>query len=211
MKKLGLTLTWVENVLAAGTLGLAALISIINIIIRQVGASWFWTEEAVIYLIIFSTFFGAVITLRHNEHVSVDILGAFFKDRGQKWLALLGGLITLIYLGIMSVLGWLLLAEPFSHTTVTPVLKLPLWVVESAVPIGMTLMFLRAVEMLWRTWKHGPPTADADDMLLAEAEATGLTLEQVKASYAAIAEDESPRDDDDPHDRGGHDPEEGTR
>lgn len=213
MKKLDRTLTWVENVLAAGALGLAALISIINIVIRQFGASWFWTEESVIYLIIFSTFFGAVITLRHNEHVSVDILGAFFKDRGQKWLALVGGVVTLLYLGIMSVLGWMLLAEPFSRATVTPVLKLPLWVVESAVPIGMTLMFLRAVEMLWRTWKHGSSAADADDMLLAEAEATGLTLEQVRASYAAIAgdEDESPHDDQHPHDRDTRDPEGGTR
>ena len=152
---------------------------------RQFGESWFWTEEAVIYLIIYSTFVGAVITLRHNEHVSVDILGVFFKDKGKKWLALVAGLVTIVYLVIMSYLGWQLLAEPFSRTTVTPVLKLPLWVVELAVPIGMTLMLLRAIEMLWRTWKHGVPTSD--DLLAAEAEATGLTLDEIRASSAAIS------------------------
>nr|WP_281497161.1 TRAP transporter small permease [Ornithinimicrobium sp. F0845] len=161
------------------------MISIVNVFLRQLGESWFWTEEAVIYLIIYSTFIGAVITLRHNEHVSVDILGVFFKDRGKKWLALVAGVVTIIYLLIMGYLGWQLLFEPFSRTTVTPVLKLPLWVVELAVPIGMTLMLLRALEMLWRTWRHGIPTSE--DLLAAEAEATGLTLEEIRASNAEIS------------------------
>lgn len=186
MKRLDRALTSVENVLAAGALGLAALISIVNIIIRQFGQAWFWTEESVIYLIIFSTFIGAVITLRHNEHVSVDILGVFFAERGKKWLALVAGVVTLVYLGIMSYLGWLLLLEPFSRTTVTPVLKLPLWVVEAAVPIGMTLMFLRAIEMLYRTARYGTAGESPEEVLAAEAEATGLTLEEIKASHDAI-------------------------
>lgn len=196
MKRFDRVLSSIENVLAAGALGLAAVISIINIVIRQFGQAWFWTEEAVIYLIIFSTFLGAVITLRHHEHVSVDILGVFFKERGKKWLALVAGLVTLVYLAIMAYLGWMLLLEPFSSTTVTPVLKLPLWVVEAAVPIGMTLMFLRAVEMLWRTWRYGTEGDDPEDVLAAEAEATGLTLEEIRASHAAISsgEGESFRD-----------------
>src|SRR5699024_3273198 len=123
MKQLDRALTGIENVIAAGTLGLAALLSIMNVILRQLGNSWFWTEEAVIYLIIYSTFFGAVITLRHNEHVSVDILGVFFKERGKKWLALVAGVVTIIYLLVMGYLGWQLLFEPFSSSTVTPVLK----------------------------------------------------------------------------------------
>ncbi|WP_114906257.1 TRAP transporter small permease [Ornithinimicrobium murale] len=185
MKQLDRALTNIENVVAAGALGLAALISIVNVILRQFDASWFWTEEAVIYLIIYSTFIGAVITLRHNEHVSVDILGVFFKERGKKWLALVAGVVTIIYLLIMGYLGWMLLFEPFSSTTVTPVLKLPLWVVELAVPLGMTLMLLRALEMLWRTWRDGVPTSE--DLLAAEAEATGLTLEEIRASNAEIS------------------------
>lgn len=186
MKHLDRALTSVENVLAAGALGMAALISIVNIIIRQFGQAWFWTEEAVIYLIIFSTFIGAVITLRHNEHVSVDILGVFFKERGKRWLSLIGGLVTLTYLGIMAVLGWMLLMEPFSRTTVTPVLKIELWVVELAVPLGMTLMFLRAIEMLWRIWKYGTLVSDPDEVLKNEAEATGLSVEELRASHDAI-------------------------
>lgn len=193
MKQLDRALTSIENVVAAGTLGLAALISIVNVVIRQFGQAWFWTEEAVIYLIIYSTFIGAVITLRHNEHVSVDILGVFFKDKGKKWLALGAGLVTVLYLVIMGYLGWVLLTEPFSSSTVTPVLKLPLWVVELAVPLGMTLMLARALEMLWRTWRYGLPTDE--DLLAAEAEATGLTIEEIEASRRQItSSDPTPPD-----------------
>lgn len=190
MKQLDRVLTGMENVIAAGTLAAAALISILNVALRQFDNSWFWTEEAVIYLIIYSTFFGAIITLRHNEHVSVDILGVFFKDRGKKWLALVAGLVTIIYLVIMTVLGWNLIAEPFSFTTVTPVLKLPLWTVELAVPLGMTLMLIRALEIVWRTFRYGHVGGSPDDMLAAEAEATGLTLEEIRASHAVIASGE---------------------
>lgn len=200
MKQLDRALSSIENVVAAGALGLAALISIVNVVLRQFGMSWFWTEEAVIYLIIYSTFIGAVITLRHNEHVSVDILGVFFKDRGKKWLALVAGVVTIIYLVVMGYLGWQLLAEPFSSTTVTPVLKLPLWVVELAVPLGMTLMLLRALEMLYRVWKDGVPTSE--DLLAAEAEATGLTLEEIRATQGEISsgkDDIVPGDPDDDH------------
>ncbi len=187
MERFNRVLTGVENVLAAGALGLAALIAIVNITIRQFGAAFFWSEEAIIYLVIYSTFLGAVVTLRHDEHVSVNILSLFLGKGGKKALALLAGLTSLVYLAIMGWLGWLLVNEPFSRTTITPAMKLPLWAVELAVPLGMTLMFLRAIEMLWRTWRHGPASEDVDEILASEAEATGLSLEEIAASRAAIA------------------------
>lgn len=187
MKTLDRVLSTTENVLAAGALGLAAAISIINVVLRQFGQAWFWTEEAVIYLIIYSTFLGAVITLRHREHVSVDILAVLARGRGKQVVAIIAALITVIYLLVMSWLGWTLLLEPFSSSTVTPVLKLPLWVPEAAVPIGMTLMLLRGLEMLWRAVKGEVGGDEIDETLEAEAAASGLSIEQLKASQQEIA------------------------
>ena len=64
----------------------------------------FWSEEAIIYLVIFSTFLGAVITLRHNEHVNVDIFAAFLKERGKRVMALIATVVTLVYLGVHRLL-----------------------------------------------------------------------------------------------------------
>ncbi len=191
-------LTRIENVLAAGTLGLATIIAIVAVVLRYAfGIFLFWSEEAIIYLIIYSTFLGAVITLRHNEHVNVDIFAVFLKERGKRMVALLGGAMTLVYLGAIGFFAWMLLFEPFSTATVTPSLKLPLWVVEAAVPIGLTLMFLRALEILVRTARGMDAFPEAQRSLLeVEADAAGLDARDVDQARKDLTDPPDPRTDD---------------
>lgn len=152
MSRVDQVLTWIENSLAALALGGASALAILQVIMRSVfGYTIFWTEEATVYLIILSTFIGAVITLRHNEHVNFDVLTFVFKERGKQVLAVIGALITVIYCAIIGFYGWLLVTEPAAQQTITPALKLPLWVVELSLPVGITLMFVRALEILYRS------------------------------------------------------------
>jgi C4-dicarboxylate transporter, DctQ subunit len=175
-------LTRIENILAASALGLATVIAIVAVLLRYVfGIFLFWSEEAIIYLIIYSTFLGAVITLRHNEHVNVDIFGAFLKAGGKRAFAVIGAAITVVYLVCIGTFAWLLLFEPFSTSTITPSLKLPLWVVEAAVPIGLTLMLLRALEILVRNARGVDAFEEGHRSILeVEAEATGLDVRDVE-------------------------------
>ncbi|GAA5134055.1 TRAP transporter small permease [Pseudonocardia adelaidensis] len=195
MHRFDRVLTRIENVLAASALGLATVIAIVAVLLRYLfGTFLFWSEEAIIYLIIYSTFLGAVITLRHNEHVNVDIFGAFLKARGKRVLAVIAAAITVVYLGCIGFFAWLLLFEPFSTSTITPSLKLPLWVVELAVPIGLTLMLLRALEILVRNARGVEAFAEGHRSILeVEAEATGLDVRDVERTRE--------RDDDEGNDR----------
>jgi C4-dicarboxylate transporter, DctQ subunit len=173
-------LTGVENVLAAGTLAAAVIIAALQIGLRAIGGTFlFWSEEAIIYLIIYSTFLGAVITLRESEHVNVDVIAAFLGRRGKQAMAILASLVTIAYLAVVGLFAWFLIFEPFSFSTITPALKLPLWVVELAVPIGFTLMLLRAFEILWRTVKYGVPEDAVEEALEAEAAAIGMKVEDL--------------------------------
>ena len=177
MKAINRALTTLENVLAAGTLAAATLIAIAAVILRSgFGVFLFWSEEAIIYLIIFSTFFGAVITLRHQEHVNVDVIAAFLGPRGKRVMALIAITLTLVYLGAVGYYAWLLLFEPFSSSTTTPAMDIPLWVVESAVAIGFTLMFVRGLELAVRIWRHG---VEEENVLETEAEAIGLDVDSL--------------------------------
>ena len=177
MPGLNRALTTLENVLAAGTLGAAAAIAIVAVLLRQVfGIFLFWSEETIIYLIIYSTFLGAVITLRHQEHVNVDVIAAFLGKRGKQVMAVIAILVTMIYLGVIGYFAWMLIFEPFSSSTTTPALGVPLWVVELSVPIGFTLMFVRAIELLVRTIRLG---AIEEDVLETEAEAIGLDIQNL--------------------------------
>lgn len=170
MSRLDSILTKVENVLAAGSLGAAALLAIVAVILRTFfNQIIFWSEEAIIYLVIFSTFLGAVITLRHNDHVNVDVVATFLQERGKRVMAFIGMLVTLVYLGGVGFYAWLLLLEPRSSLTTTPALDLPLWVVTLPLPIGFTLMFLRTLESLVRLMRGRDPFPHAAATLL-EAE-----------------------------------------
>lgn len=185
MSLLDSVLTKVENVLAAGSLAAAALLAILAIVLRTFfNEVIFWSEEAIIYLVICSTFVGAVVTLRHNQHVNVDIIAVFLKRRGQKVMAVIGTLVLLVYLGAVGWFGWLLLFEPQTRHTVTPAMHLPLWVVEMSLPIGFTLLFVRALEILVRTIRGVDPYPDAAGSIIEEE--GGLPL---SARDLGVAED----------------------
>ena len=186
MKTIDKYLSRLENFLAGGCLIAATALAVFAVLLRNItGDVIFWSEEAVIYLIIFSTFFGAVVTLRHNDHVAVDIMPALLKGKAKKFFVVLGGLATLVYAGFIAYLSWALITEPFSRTTITPALKLPLWVVELSLAVGMTLFFIRAAEMTVRALRT--PAAELDkDVLAEEAAAVGIDVEDI-----AIVDDDS--------------------
>ncbi|WP_252199806.1 TRAP transporter small permease [Brevibacterium sp. RIT 803] len=172
-------LSRVENFLAGGSLIGATALAVFAVLLRNItGDVLFWSEEAIIYLIICSTFFGAVVTLRHNEHVAVDIMPTLLKGKKKKFFVVLGGLMTLVYAGFIAYLSWALISEPFSRTTITPALKLPLWVVELSLAVGMTLFFIRAAEMLIRAVKA--PAEELDkDVFAEEAAAVGIDVNDI--------------------------------
>lgn len=151
MSRLDRVLTWIENTVAAASLGLAALLAILGVVLRYTfGYVIFWGEEAVIYLIILSTFVGAAVTLRHNEHVNIDILPLLLGDRGKRAVAVLGALVTVVYCAVIGGYAWIMITEPAALSSITPALRLPLWIVQLSVPIGLTLMLVRALEILYR-------------------------------------------------------------
>ena len=179
MKTFDKYLSRVENFLAGASLIGATALAVFAVLLRNItGDVLFWSEEAIIYLIICSTFFGAVVTLRHNEHVAVDIMPTLLKGKKKKFFVVLGGLATLVYAGFIAYLSWALISEPFSRTTITPALKLPLWVVELSLAVGMTLFFIRAAEMLIRAIKA--PAEELDkDVFAEEAAAVGIDVNDI--------------------------------
>jgi TRAP-type C4-dicarboxylate transport system permease small subunit len=111
--------------------------------------------------------------------VSVDLLLVVLKGRPRQAVALLGAVLTAIYFLVVGIYAWLLLSEPFSTSTSTPSLNLPLWVVEAAVPIGFTLMFVRALEIVWRTARGRTAFKEGGSSVLeSEAAAAGIDLNE---------------------------------
>lgn len=187
-------LTTVENLAAGLSLVGAVTTALAAVVLRELFDVYlFWSEEVIIYLVISSTFFGAVLTLRNNEHVNVDIVSVFLGSRGKRVMAIIAALVTMLYLLGVGFLAWMLLFEPFSRSTLTPALKLPLWLVELPVALALTLMFLHSIETLWAAWRHGAPEASTVDVALAEAEAAGLSADDIAATRRSGVDGRAPR------------------
>ena len=164
MSRIDRVLTLIENGLAGLTLGAAAILAVVAVLARYLfNYIIFWSEEAVIYLIICSTFIGAVITLRHNEHVGVNVLAAVLGPRGNRVLVALSTLLIALYCGVFGFFGWLMVTEPSARNIVTPALNVPLLVVQISLPIGLTLMFFRALEILYRTARGRQAFPEAEE------------------------------------------------
>lgn len=157
-------LSWIENVTVALTLGAASVIAILQVIMRYVfDQIYFWSEEAVIYLVIYSTFVGASIALRHNQHVNINVVSFLVKERGKLVITILAASVTSIYCLTIGGYAWMMVTEPAAHQSVTPALRWELWVVQLAIPIGLTLMFIRSLEILYRTSRRRPPFPEFEE------------------------------------------------
>ena len=164
MSRFDRVLSKVENSLAALSLSAAATIGFINVVLRYgFNEVLFWAQEAVVLLVIFSTFMGAVTALRHNDHISVDLLYVLFGDRGKWILAMLGFFFTAFYCAVMGGYAWLMVTGSAAHQITTRTLGLPLWFVQLSIPIGLTLMFVRSLEILYRTARHQTTFPEAEE------------------------------------------------
>ena len=93
---------------------------------------------------------------------------ALLGERGKWVFAMLGTLLLVIYCGVIGAYAWILIFEPAASNTITPSLKLPLWVVELSLPIGLTLMFLRSMEILYRIARGQVAFPEAEENEFAE-------------------------------------------
>jgi C4-dicarboxylate transporter DctQ subunit len=158
-----------ENLVAGAALAAAVTLSIVGVVLRYVfDYVLYWSEEASLFLVILSTFVGASIALRHKEHVGVDILAQVTRGRARRAVHAIAALIVLVYAGLFSVLGWMMVSSPESAAFRTPAIDLPLWVPQLAVPLGITLLLVRSLQVLYRTIRGLEPYPDAQDREWAE-------------------------------------------
>lgn len=153
-----------ENIVAALALALAVTLSVTGVLLRYLfDYVIYWSEEASLYLVILSTFVGASIALRHKDHVGVDILAQVLRGRANQVVRTLGIVVLVIYAGLFCVLGWMMVSSPEAAAFRTPALALPLWVPQTAVPLGLTLLALRSLQVLYRTVRDVEAYPDADE------------------------------------------------
>ncbi len=103
-----------------------------------------WSEELCKYLMVWLTFLGAPIALRHGSHINIDLLQQLMPPRGRQLFHLL---IHLLVVATMVLVFWygITFAQLGARQVASSFRMSMLWMY-LAVPIGAALVGLVAVE-----------------------------------------------------------------
>ena len=104
-----------------------------------------WSEEGSKYLMVWLTFLGAPIALRHAAHINIDLLVKLFPPRGRQAFYFVINLIIIATMGILLWKGWAF-AELGARQVASSFNFSMVWMYV-AVPIGSALTCLVAIEL----------------------------------------------------------------
>ncbi len=92
-----------------------------------------WTEEGARYLMIWVVLIGASITLRHREHVRINVIFNLFPEKARLIIRLMTNILMGYFLYILIVYGWQMALR--SQVQVSPALGISMFWPILAVPL----------------------------------------------------------------------------
>lgn len=136
-----------ERVLATLALVIIGLISLANVVVRYfTDASFAFTEETSVFLLVILTFAGASVAMRSNRHIRIGIMERLFP-RLRVPLILLQWLASMLVLGLVVWHGGLFALEEYQWESESPGLGLPNWWYVVWLPLLALLTIVRLSQM----------------------------------------------------------------
>jgi TRAP-type C4-dicarboxylate transport system permease small subunit len=123
-----------------------ALLVIIDVFGRTVGASLLFAEEISRYLLIATVYMGLSHTQRMGRHIEINLLTRKLSQRTQEILSLIALILAMI---LVIWLAWITV-EPVIENYVLQVksigvIRTPMWIPYLIVPIGTTMFALELI------------------------------------------------------------------
>lgn len=136
----------IEEVLLAASILLIAVLSIGNVTARILfDRSFAATEELSQFAIILVTFVGLSYAAGRGRHIRMTALTDQLGTRWRKVLAVTGATATACLMGLLTWFSLRYLETVAELGTVSPVLRIPLWLVYLPAPLGFVLAGLQYV------------------------------------------------------------------
>lgn len=146
----------IEEVLAAVTMGLVALITFANVLTRYFSDfSFAFTEEFSICLMVIMTLFGASVAVVRDRHMRITFLVNKLPS-AWRWRAELFSTAAIAAMfAILAVFGGQFAYDDYRFEVTSPALGVPQWLYTAWLPLLSLVVFGRAVGVLIRLVKEG--------------------------------------------------------
>ena len=115
--------------------------------------SMFWSEELARYTMVYLGYVGIALAMKRRAHIGVTVLVDMARSKSAKrCILLVQTVIILAFCIIISIFLFGLISKQAAIGQTSPALELPIWVPYAGVPLGMTLLGIRACQIFWTDW-----------------------------------------------------------
>ena len=101
-----------------------------------------WAEELARYCMIWIVFLGIGVAAANGEHFCVEALNLFCPKKALQVIAIIKMIFTTGFCGFAAFWGFKITQSQIASGQVTPSLRIPMWGVYLAIPIGLIIMGL---------------------------------------------------------------------
>ncbi|MBT4888472.1 MAG: TRAP transporter small permease [Rhodospirillales bacterium] len=128
-----------------------ALVTFSQVIARYVfNSGAVWALELTTFLFAWLVLMGIAYGIRIHSHIGVDALVKKFSKNGQRVLGMISVLASLIYAGLLLYGAWdQVIGIVYEYDFEAEDLKIPLWIPQSVLLIGLSLMIWRLLVLAY--------------------------------------------------------------
>ncbi|MFB0508051.1 MAG: TRAP transporter small permease [Thermodesulfobacteriota bacterium] len=138
--------------LVIGLVGALAIVVAVEVFFRYVlNSSISWYDEFAGYLLVWLTFWGAVLALDRGRHIGFETLVERFPIPVQKLTTTIVYLLIIIVQAVVVYYGWMLTTQLTGETTIT--LPIPIGVIYLVLPVTGALMLLICAVRIVQMWR----------------------------------------------------------
>ena len=138
-------LIWSSGITLALMLVIVAL-NAVNIVLRYFfRAPLSWAEEAMLYLMIFGVYVGAISVAWQQAHIRIDAVLDFAPPARRKVLEIVSTLVLAAVLVPVVLASFRVVSLLFDFDQRSDALHLPMWIPQSVIPISLLLIVLMSL------------------------------------------------------------------
>lgn len=121
------------------------------------GTSFIWAEEVARFTFIWAAFLGGAEAVWRRRNIVIDIVPELMDPKYSRFFDFLETGLSILFLSLTAWLGYEFVNG--KATQLSSILRLPMWIVYMAVPVGCLLMIIAYLVRAKATLKESPSDA----------------------------------------------------
>jgi TRAP-type transport system small permease protein len=147
----------IEETLAGVAIGLLALITFANVLVRYLtNFSFAFTEEFSVFLMLVMALIGSCSVMAKNGHLSINYFVDRFRERVRRRIRIGSTAVVALTFLVLALLGGRMAWDEYRFEVTSPGLGIPTWIYTVWLPLLSLAVLGRTLGLLIRIWRNRP-------------------------------------------------------